>query len=104
MIKDEQIIYIEKVEYLDNYRLKLVFNDATIQFVDFYNFLSTSLNPLIRKYLNIQEFIKFNLNNGDLEWNDYDLCFPIADLYENNIMPKHKKNTIAFSPEEQAIC
>jgi hypothetical protein len=21
--------------------------------------------------------------SGDLEWNDYDLCFPIADLYEN---------------------
>lgn len=102
MLKNKQIIRIEKVEHLDNYRLKLVFNDATVQLIDFYNFLSTSLNPLIRKYLNIQEFIKFNLNNGDLEWNDYDLCFLIADLYENNIMPKNRKSTPILT-EEQVV-
>ncbi len=31
--------------------------------------------------------MKYNLDDGDLEWNDYDLCFPVADLYENNIRP-----------------
>jgi hypothetical protein len=50
--------------------------------------LSESLNPLIRKYLDLNEFKKFELDNGDLQWNDYDLCFPIADLYENCISPK----------------
>ncbi len=35
--------------------------------------------------MNIDEFKKFKLDAGDLEWNDYDLCFSIADLYENNI-------------------
>jgi hypothetical protein len=103
MIKNEQLIRIEKVEHVGNYRLKLVFNDDTIQLIDFFNFLSSSLNPLIRKYLNIQEFIRFSINNGDLEWNDYDLCFPIVDLYENNIMPKNKKNII-IPTKEKTIC
>jgi len=62
-----------------------VFNDKKRQVVDFYPFLSSSLNPLINKYLDMKEFLKLEVNEGDLEWNDYDLCFPIADLYENRI-------------------
>ncbi|WP_347273483.1 DUF2442 domain-containing protein [Candidatus Kuenenia sp.] len=87
MIFDEQVITIISAEYLGEYKIKLSFNDNTIQVVDFFPFLNSSLNPLIRKYLDKQEFKKFKIDNGDLEWNDYDLCFPIADLYENNIKP-----------------
>lgn len=87
MIEDSQIISIQSVEHVEEYKLKIVFNDNTVQVVDFYPFLSNSLNPLIRKYLDIDEFKAFGIDDGDLEWNDYDLCFPIADLYENSIIP-----------------
>ncbi|MBS1259266.1 MAG: hypothetical protein MAG551_02335 [Candidatus Scalindua arabica] len=87
MILDEQVITIISAEYVGEYKIKLSFNDNTIQLVDLFPFLNSSLNPLIRKYLDKQEFRKFKIDNGDLEWNDYDLCFPIADLYENNIKP-----------------
>lgn len=90
MITKGQVITIKKVEYLGGYKLSLLFNDNTKQTMDFYPFLSNSLNPLIRKYLDINEFKKFKLDNDDLEWNDYDLCFPIADLYKNNIF--HNKS------------
>ncbi len=86
MITDNQVINIEAAKQLDDYKLQLVFNDQSSQVVDFQPFLSKSLNPLIRKYLAPEEFAKFEIDEGDLEWNDYDLCFPIADLYENNIM------------------
>lgn len=82
-----QVITIKKVKYLDKYKLLFLFNDNTQQTIDFYPFLANSLNPLIKKYLNISEFKKFNIDAGDIEWNDYDLCFPISDLYENNIKP-----------------
>jgi len=85
MIAENQIIMVEKAEHLEDYKLTLHFNDATQQIIDFYPFLSSSLNPLIRKYLDKNEFAKYQLTMGDLEWNDYDLCFPIADLYENRI-------------------
>lgn len=86
MIADNQVISIEQAKQLDDYKLQLVFNDKSSQVVDFQPFLSQSLNPLIRKYLTPDEFAKFEIDEGDLEWNDYDLCFPIADLYENRIM------------------
>jgi len=70
---------------ISDFKLELEFNDNARQVIDFYPFLSLSLNPLIRKYLSPEEFSKFEIDEGDLEWNDYDLCFPIADLYENRI-------------------
>lgn len=87
MIADNQIIIIKEAKYIKDYKIKITFNDNSIQLIDFYPFLDSSLNPHIRKYLDINEFKKFKINEGDLEWNDYDLCFPIADLYENKIKP-----------------
>ncbi len=86
MILDDQVISVEKANHIGDFKLELEFNDKTRQIIDFYPFLSFSLNPLIRKYLSPTEFSKFAIDEGDLEWNDYDLCFPIADLYENKIM------------------
>nr|VFJ62358.1 MAG: Protein of unknown function (DUF2442) [Candidatus Kentron sp. FW] len=87
MVLKEKIVTIEKAEHIGNYKLGLLFNDRTRQVVDFYPFLSSSLNPLITKYLDMDQFLRFEVEEGDLEWNDYDLCFPIADLYENRINP-----------------
>ncbi len=87
MIDESKVINVEKVKYLNGYKLELSFNDGVKQVIDFGPFLSNSLNPLINKYLALKEFKKYELDNGDLIWNDYDLCFPVADLYENNIRP-----------------
>ncbi len=87
MINEGQVVKIERAKHLEAHKLKLSFNDGTEQIIDFGPFLSSSLNPLIRKYLSREEFMKYELDDGDLEWNDYDLCFSIADLYENNVKP-----------------
>ena len=87
MIDENKVLKIEKVIYLGEYKLELFFDDGAKKLVDFGPFLLGSLNPLINKYLDLGEFKKYELDDGDLEWNDYDLCFPIADLYENRIKP-----------------
>ena len=85
MIEADQVITIEAVKHIEAHKLELLFNDGTRRLIDFFPFLSTSLNPHIRKYLDPEAFLKFEIDNGDLEWNDYDLCFPIWDLYEGEI-------------------
>lgn len=30
--------------------------------------------------------LALKFDDGDLQWNDYDLCFPIHDLYTGNIL------------------
>jgi len=83
MITNDQIILIENAEYLNGYKLRLYFNDKTTQTIDFENFICSSHNPHIAKYSDLAIFKNFSITDSDLEWNDYDLCFPIADLYEN---------------------
>lgn len=50
--------------------------------IDFEPFLRRSRNPLIQAYLDPGLFSAFSIKEGDLVWGDYDLCFPIADLYD----------------------
>jgi hypothetical protein len=83
MINDNQIISIKKADYVEGYKIRLVFNDDSVQIIDFSNFILTSHNPHIAKYSDLNLFKTFSITDGDLEWNDYDLCFPIGDLYEN---------------------
>jgi len=83
MNHEHPIISIEKVEYRGEYTLRLHFNDQSVQTIDFKDFILSSHNPHIAKYADLTLFTSFSLTEGDLEWNDYDLCFPIIDLYEN---------------------
>jgi len=80
-----KLIDITSADYVEQYQLHLVFSDGKERTVDFEPFLTASLNPMIRQYLDLEQFKNFIIENGDLHWNDYDLCFPIADLYEGRI-------------------
>jgi hypothetical protein len=82
---DEWIIAIEKADYVEGYILRLIFSDGHEQLVDFEPFLRKSHNPHIRQYLDQKLFQEFTLAGGDLFWHDYDLCFPIADLYKGQV-------------------
>lgn len=85
MKKENIIFHIDRAEYVKDYIIRLCFSDGKERIIDFKPFFRKSLNPMIRKYLNLSEFKKFCVEYGDLFWNDYDLCFPIADLYDGSI-------------------
>jgi hypothetical protein len=78
-------IRIESAKYIDGHRLMLEFSDGKTQPVDFGHFLESAIHPEIRKYLDAKEFRRFKVENGDLMWGDFDLIFPIMDLYENKL-------------------
>jgi hypothetical protein len=81
----DKIINIEKAKYINDYKIKFQFNDKTEKIVDFNVFLSTSKNPMTRKYLNENYFKKYKLSYGDIIWGDYEICFPIWDIYSGSI-------------------
>ena len=76
---------IESAKYLSDYAIRILFNDGTEKLVDFKPFLSNSIHPSIKKYLDEKRFSNFNMTDGNLNWNDYDLIFPIWDLYNGKI-------------------
>lgn len=80
-------INITEVTQAGDFALRLSFDDGTVQTVDFKPFLTLSRHPDIRAYLDPAFFAAYRIEYGELVWGDYDLCFPIADLYQNRLMP-----------------
>jgi hypothetical protein len=85
-LDDDAVIDIVDAVYVPPYTLHLWFSDGAEQSVDFGPFLEKSQHPVIRKYLNTDLFKNFSILHGRLDWNDYDLCFPMEDLYEGTIL------------------
>jgi hypothetical protein len=84
-LPERTVIDIVHAEQSSGYKLKLFFSNGVERIIDFEPFLRQSRNPMIRTYLDPQKFANFRLEYGNLIWDDYELCFPIADLYESNI-------------------
>ena len=82
---DQEIIEIKSAIYLGDFALRVYFTNGKNKLVDFKPFLSSSLHPSIRKYLSETKFKKFKIIDGNLNWNDYDLIFPVYDLYNGSI-------------------
>jgi hypothetical protein len=79
------IIQIKSALYIGDFAIRLFFNDGSQKLVDFKTFLESSLHPSIRKYLDEKRFKEFEIVDGNLNWNDFDLIFPVNDLYEGKI-------------------
>jgi hypothetical protein len=80
-------VYLEitQARYLQDYKIEFEFNDETQTIIDFEPFLKKAKNPMLKKYLDLNQFKNFTLRDGDIDWNDYELCFPIADIYEGHL-------------------
>jgi len=79
----EKYISITDAKYLDNYKIKLKFNDKKENIIDLSDFILNSKHPDIQKYKDEELLKKFQLDYGELHWNDWELAFPIYDLYTN---------------------
>lgn len=79
------VISIAHAEYLGEYKIKFTFSDQKEKLIDFYPFLSNARNPMTQKYLDTKLFQDFKIEYGDIVWHDYELCFPIWNLYEGKI-------------------
>ncbi len=80
------MVSIVKANYIDGYKIKLEFDDRTTQVIDFEELILSSRNPMVKKFQDINELKSFDIVYGDLMWNDYEMSFPIWDLYTNDIL------------------
>lgn len=76
---------VTKAQFIGDFAIRVYFNDGSNKLVDFKPFLEKSLHPEIREYLDESKFREFQIVDGNLNWNDYDLIFPVWDLYQGKI-------------------
>ena len=67
------------------YTLRIKFANGERRTVDFGPFLRRATHPAIQAYLDEAKFQQFEIRNGNINWNDYDLIFPVADLYAGQV-------------------
>lgn len=84
-MRKKKVLKILSAKHIGGHRLLLTFSDGVEKAVDFGHFLENARHPEIRKFLNPKKFKDFKLENGELMWGDFDLIFPITDLYENKL-------------------
>ena len=77
------------------YLIRLRFDDQLEQDVNFKPFLTHAIHPDIRAYLDPVRFGAFRIEYGELVWGDYDLCFPLIDLYRNQIAHRESIASVA---------
>jgi len=80
-----EVYNITDATYLGDFKIEIVFDDQTNKTVDFKPFLFSHNHPDIVKYQNEDNFKTFQLVHGNLNWNDYEMIFPISDLHEGRI-------------------
>lgn len=80
-----KVVQIASADYVSSYKLRLRFDDGHESMVDFGQFLNASDHPSIRTYLDLKRFKNFTIEDGVLHWNDFDLVFPMVQLYEGRI-------------------
>jgi hypothetical protein len=80
-----KVVQNESARFVAPYKLRLRFDDGHENIVDFGPFLKNSEHPSVRAYLDLKRFKNFTVEDGVLHWNDFDLVFPMADLYEGKI-------------------
>ena len=79
------VIEIKSAVYVGNFVIRIDFNDETSRTVDFKPFLNKAIHPCIRQYLDETKFKQFVIIDGNLNWNDYELIFPLEELYDGQI-------------------
>ena len=83
-IQTDEISVVTAI-FIGDYAIRIFFNDGISKLVDFKSFLEKSSHPSIKKYLDEDKFKQFKVIDGNLNWNDYELIFPVADLYNGSI-------------------
>ena len=84
-------LFITEANYIGDFAIRVTFNNGQSKLVDFKPFLEKARHPGIKKYLEENEFKNFQIENGNLDWNDFDMCFPISDIYRNTILKDERK-------------
>jgi hypothetical protein len=87
-MKARTVKYLEIIQagYISGHKISLTFNDGMVRVMDFEPFLRRALNPGISKYRQLRNFKRFHLHYGNLMWGDFDMIFPITDLYHGTIL------------------
>ncbi len=79
-------LLVKSVKHLKSHILEIEFTNGHSKTVDFAPFIFSSSHPDYDKYKSESDFLRFEVINGNLNWDDYTMIFPVEDLYINKLL------------------
>ncbi len=79
-------LLVKAAHHVKSHILEIEFTDGHKQNLDFAPFIFSSGHPDYDKYKKESEFLKFVIMDGNLNWDDYTMIFPVEDLYNGKIV------------------
>jgi len=72
----KKYISIINADYVNDYKVNLMFDDNTVRQIDFGAFLQNHPHPQHNKYRKLSNFKKFKIDGGNIVWGkNWDLIF-----------------------------
>lgn len=104
-MKSRTVKYLRVVqaEYTSGYKIRLTFNNEKVRVVNFGPFLAKARNPDTTDYRDLKKFKSFHIQDGDLMWGDFDMIFPITDLYQGTILKGEPPTSAHFVLNQTAF-
>jgi hypothetical protein len=84
-VRETSVFAVEKAEYIDDLCLRIHFTNGKKRDVDFAPFLNAHPHPSLIKYQDPKLFKKFTIRSGNLNWNNYEMVFPLEQLLSGKI-------------------
>ncbi len=92
-------MFVVKAEYITGHKIRVSFNDGKIVTIDLFNFLNKSKNHLINKYINVELFKDFCVEDGTICWGENDFDLDPANIY-NGVYSKPKRMVLKSTKQK----
>lgn len=77
---------VDAVKHITGHILEIQFNDGHKTMLDFAPFIFSVGHPDYERYKTVEKFLEYELIDGNLNWDDYTMIFPVEDLYTGKII------------------
>ena len=96
-MKNNEILTITAAEYIEDYKLRLTFNNGVVRIVDFVPLMQKGI---CKKLQDKDYFRAFTLDPFTIDWNN-EIGFAPEYLYEIGTYPENEETTPLMAAEDQ---
>jgi hypothetical protein len=79
-------LFVKSAKHLKSHILDVEFSDGEHRVIDFAPFIFSVGHPDYERYKSETGFLGFKIEDGNLNWDDYTMIFPIEDLYTGKLL------------------
>lgn len=80
------VLFVKSAKHIKSHILDVEFSDGEHRLIDFAPFIFSVGHPDYDRYKSEAGFLGFKIEDGNLNWDDYTMIFPVEDLYTKKLL------------------